>query len=308
MVRHAEMIWIVAIAIAAAAGTAACTIGSDTYISSTQDTAVTADAGPRAAPSAGGATGDGGSLTCSSSDFVKADLATLTACGDGKGHCFAKTKIAIASLLTACPDAAQVCVPDEILVAGGQPLKSCTSIIGPGGCVTATLIPQIIQQGGSALKPDICSPTQLCVPCNDPRTPGATTPFCQPIGVHEKECSAGAGASDGGTAAAATPCCTTNGKSNGVCIAETAVPEAQRSKTKQDVCAAANKCVPAAFVAGTPVKCGGLLGDGVCMDKCFNDMMSLAGDIGLLGSKGCGTTEVCVPCSFVSGQGVPGCK
>ena len=37
-------------------------------------------------------------------------------------------------------------------------------------------------------------------------------------------------------------------------------------------------------------------------------MMSLAGSIGILSSKGCGTTEVCVPCTLVSGKGVPGCK
>ena len=148
--------------------------------------------------------------------------------------------------------------------------------------------------------------------CVDPRTSGTPTPFCQPIGVHDKECGAGAASGgDGGATKppAAAPCCTTKGKSNGVCIAETAVPEAQRNQTKQDVCVAGSKCVPAAFVAGTPVKCsGGLLGAGVCMDKCFNDMMSLAGDIGLLSAAGCGSTEVCVPCSFVSGQGVPGCK
>jgi len=306
------MIWIVAIAAAAALPTAACTIGSDTYISSSEAPGVeTDDAGPvttkggPATPSAGGA-----AATCSTNDFVKPDLGKLTACGEGKGHCFAKNKVSIGDQLTACPNAAEVCVPDEILTAGGQPLKACTSIIGAGGCVTASLIPEIVKQGGSALKPDVCSATQLCVPCIDPTHNGAPTPFCQPIGVHEKECSAAADpAADGGAKTAAAPCCTSNGKSNGVCIVEAAVPEAQRSQTKQDACATGNKCVPAAFVAGAPVKCAaGLLGAGVCMDKCFNDMLSLAGGIGVLSSTGCGTTELCIPCNLVSGRGVPGCQ
>jgi hypothetical protein len=309
MASQGHVIWIAAVM---TVGTVACTIGSPTYISSQEAEVTGEEGGTSSSSSSSGGTpsGDAGPLSCGKDDFTKPDLSKLTACGDGKGHCYAKDKVEIASQLTACPDATQVCVPDEILQAGGQPLKSCTSIVGPGGCVTATLIPQIIKQGGSALKPDVCGATQLCVPCKDPTNGDAPTPFCQPIGVHEKSCSASA-AGGGGDAGARTPlppCCTTNGKSNGVCLVETAVPEAQRSQTKQDVCAAGNKCVPAALVAGAPVKCtAGILGAGVCMDKCFNDMMSFAGGIGILSSQGCGTTEVCVPCSLVGGQGVPGC-
>jgi hypothetical protein len=315
MTSYRPMIWI-ALALAAVAGTAGCTLDSPTYITS-QDSPITdgTDAGSSASSSSTAspsAAAGGAAATCSTTDFVKPDLASLTACGDGKGHCFAKDKVSLASMLTACPNAAEVCVPDEILQAGGQPLKTCSSIIGAGGCVTATLIPEIVKQAGGALKPDVCSATQLCVPCTDPTHGNAPTPFCQPIGVHQNACSAdAAGGADGGAAALppTQPCCTTNGKSNGVCIAETAVPEAQRSQTKQDACTTGNKCVPAAFVAGKPVTCsGGLLGAGVCMDQCFNDMMKFAGGIGILSSAGCGTTEVCVPCGLVSGQGVPGCK
>jgi hypothetical protein len=193
MTNHGRMIWI---ALAAAAATAGCTLDSPTYITS-QDSPITDDAGAAAAKgasasgsSASASTAAGGTATCSTTDFVKPDLATLTACGDGKGHCFAKDKVSLASMLTDCPNAAEVCVPDEILQAGGQPLKACTSIIGAGGCVTASLIPEIIKQGGSALKPDVCSATQLCVPCTDPTHGGAPTPFCQPIGVHQNACSA----------------------------------------------------------------------------------------------------------------------
>jgi hypothetical protein len=192
MTTYGRMIWI---ALAAAAATAGCTLDSPTYITS-QDSPITDDAGAgskgaaASGSSASASTAAGGTATCSTTDFVKPDLATLTACGDGKGHCFTKDKVSLASMLTDCPNAAEVCVPDEILQAGGQPLKTCTSIIGAGGCVTASLIPEIIKQGGSALKPDVCSATQLCVPCTDPTHGGAPTPFCQPIGVHQNACSA----------------------------------------------------------------------------------------------------------------------
>ena len=308
MASQGHVIWITAVAITM--GTAACTLASPTYISSQEGDQTEADAAAGPSSKGGGTpSGDAGTATCSGSDFVKPDLATLTACGDGKGHCFAKDKVSIASTLVACADAAQVCVPDEILLANGQPLKSCTSVIGAGGCVTATLIPEIITQSAGALKPDVCSATQLCVPCTDPRT-STPTPFCQPIGVHDKSCSssAPAGPTDAGSAPLPA-CCTTNGKSNGVCLPETAVPADQRDQTKKDTCATGNKCLPASLVSGKPVTCNsGVFGAGVCMDKCFNDMMSFAGGIGILSSAGCGTTEVCVPCSLAGSSNVPGCK
>ncbi len=294
-----------------------CMLDSPTYITTREVPQYGAgDAGaqaPATPPSSSGARGgsDSGAATCGS-DFIKPDLATLKSCGDGKGHCFDKTKAPMADQLSACPDAAQVCVPDEMLTAAGGKLASCTSIVGPGGCVTAHLVPPLEQQGGGFLKQDVCAAGQLCAPCADPTNNNAPTPFCQPIGVHGSACGADAGpaAADAGPPPpAAKACCTTNGHSAGMCLPETAIPASQQSQTKQDVCDAAQKCVPAAFVKNTPVKCdGGLSGAGVCMDKCFNDMMSLAGDLGLLSNAGCGTTEVCVPCAFVSGQGVPGCK
>lgn len=286
----------------------ACTLASPTYVTMKESKEPPPEAGagaakPNDAPGVG--------AVCGTDDFVAPDLAKLTACGDGKGHCFERSKAPLADMLTPCASADEVCVPDEILEANGQPLKSCTSIIGPGACVTVGLIPEIERQGGSALQQDTCDPDQRCVPCTDPTNNNAPTPFCQPIGVHENACAGGAPA--GGDAGAPPPppagCCTKNGKSNGVCIAEAAIPEDQRDKTKIDTCAQGNKCVPAAFVEGRPVKCAGnkLTGPGLCMDRCFDEMMSLAGTIGLLSTEGCGETEVCVPCKALEGQGVPGC-
>jgi hypothetical protein len=308
MAAQRHVIWITVVAITM--GTAACTLASPTYISS-QEGDQTSEAGASSSPNGGGpgpSNPDAGPVSCGTNDFVKPDLSTLTACGDGKGHCFAKDKISMAGDLVACADASMVCVPDEILLANGQPLKSCTSVIGAGGCVTATLIPQIIKESAGALTQDVCTPTQLCVPCTNPRANGAPTPFCQPIGAHSSACGAGAPApgTDGGPATALPTCCTTNGKSNGVCLVETAVPADQRDQTKQDSCAPGNKCLPASLVSGKPVTCAALLGAGVCMDKCFNDMMKLGGDIGVLGRTTCGETEVCVPCGLSSTK-IPGC-
>lgn len=284
---------------------AACTLASPTTIHVLPGEEP-ADAGTTTASSA---STSGGAATCGTDDFIEPDLAKLTPCGDGKGHCFDATRAPIAEQLTPCPTPGEVCVPDEILEAGGEALKSCASIIGPGACVTATLIPEVIERSQGMLKPDVCEPDQLCLPCNDPTNGNAPTPFCQPIGVHENACASAPAAGDGGAAPAGNaPCCTANGKSNGVCLAATAIPEAQRDKAKQDTCAPTDKCVPGAFVANAPVKCGGgLLGDGVCMDRCFSGMMGLAGDVGLLKTEGCGETEVCVPCRFTKGQNVPGC-
>ena len=87
-----------------------------------------------------------------------------------------------------------------------------------------------------------------------------------------------------------------------------AVPASMQSEVKTDVCTGDNICAPTSLVTGKPVVCSSLLGSGVCMDKCFNDMMAIAGDIGFLSNKGCGTIELCIPCALVSGKGVPGCK
>jgi hypothetical protein len=174
------------------------------------------------------------------------------------------------------------------------------------------LFPELVKKGGSALGHDVCDPSQLCIPCNDPSNGGADTGMCGAIGVmgDDASCSstAPAPASDAGTAAQLAKCCTKNGTSNGVCIDGSKIPEAQRSRTKQDTCTSGDVCVPAAFVSGKPVTCtAGIMGKGVCMDGCFDEMMSFAGSVGILERTTCGSTELCIPCSFVSGQGVPGC-
>jgi hypothetical protein len=217
-------------------------------------------------------------------------------------------------MMTACGDVNQACVADEIIKAGGAKLKSCTSIIGPGGCITVALIPEIEKQGGSALSQDVCDPGQKCVPCTDPRDANAPTPFCQPIGVYNEPCTGGAaggGAEAGAPPPPPSPCCTnpSTGRSNGVCLAASALPADKVSQMVDDTCAAGEKCAPASLVNNQPSRCyAGANGLGVCMDKCFNGLLELAGLFGVMSQDWCGPTELCMPCSFVQGQGVPGCQ
>ncbi len=243
--------------------------------------------------------------------FTAVDLTKLTACGDGKGHCYAKDRAPLADNLTACANAADVCVPDEVLNAAGKTLKGCTSIVGAGGCVTSALIPDL-EKNKSYLKQDVCDAGQLCTPCADPTKGNAATPFCKPIGAYktaDKELSC----STGGVLPKPPPppaalCCTSKaGSSNGTCLAETAVPEKNRKDAKQDTCSSGEKCVPTAFLAGKPVACkpGLVGGKGVCLDKCFNGMLGLASVV--LGRDVCEETEACIPCSFAP-SGTPGCS
>jgi hypothetical protein len=307
----------------------ACTVESPTYVSqdpyagdtdggssptSSGSNSQSGSASSGSDAGGGGSASDSGA-TCNGNDFAKPDLSKLTACGDGHGHCYDKNKTPGADQLVACPDPSQVCVYDAVLEAAGGKLKSCTSIINtPGGCFDKSFMPIIDAMGGAALKPDVCASNEVCIPCADPGS-GKSSGFCDPQGVHENACGATpAPSGDGGTTPPPPPlpaCCTTKGVSNGVCLDASKIPSSQQSQAPQDSCASGTKCVPKALVQGMPVKCdGGLLGKGICMDQCFNEFLGLAGDIGILSTKGCGSTEVCAPCSFISGNGitVPGCE
>jgi hypothetical protein len=303
----------------------ACTLGSDTIVYADAPVNSAKDSGPSSSSSSstGGSSSGEDPKSCGGDDWAKPDLGKLKACGGGKGHCYAKAKTTFGEGFAACEGSTtDVCVPDEILKAGGSKLKSCTarlnatSQIGPGGCVTASLIPDVAAQGGSALKPDVCEPHQICLPCTDPTKNNAPTPFCQPIGVHEKECGAapagGAAGGDAGAAGGESPgCCVTGGKANGMCLPTSTLPEDERESTPKDVCAGDTKCAPRSLAMMQPVKCdAGFLGGGICLDKCFNNMMSLAQKVGFLSSEGCGTTEICVPCLAMKNRSVkvPGCE
>jgi hypothetical protein len=263
-----------------------------------------------------GSTDGGGAYitepTCTA-PFAKPDLSTLASCGGGAGHCYPKEKTPNADMFGACPTSGDVCVGDEILSAGGGKLKSCTVSIlsAPGACVTLSLMPDKNKQVGGLLKQDGCDGGQLCVPCTDPTT-NTSTQLCDPIGVRSAACSDGSGTTTPSTPPPPPPpppqdCCTTGGTSNGVCLPPTAVPADARSNLPADTCTGGNLCVPKSFASGNPVTCNsGFLGAGVCMDRCFNQMLSMVGQFGLVSGDGCGPTELCAPCAMV-GSSAPGC-
>jgi hypothetical protein len=229
-------------------------------------------------------------ITCST-PFAKPDLASLKACGEGKGHCFAKNKSPVGGL-PAC-EGDDACVPDKLLQAGGDKLKSCTFYIGnkPGVCMSI-LIGDIAAHAASDLKQDVCDPDERCAPCIDPRN-GNDTKICDAMGVHEGACT-------GGVGSRSPSCC----HGAGLCMNETGVPEDKREDLSRDTCMAGKLCAPAAMVSGEPDHCKVLGVPGVCLDVCFARMLSPAAKV-VRGE--CRPTEVCLPCLIGKGQGMPGC-
>ncbi len=243
--------------------------------------------------------------------FTKVDPSRLAACGNGLGHCYPRTGVPFAEQLTPC-GGEDVCVPDEILTAGGAKLASCTTAYGPGACVTVKLIPALEQQAGSMLKPDVCAASQLCVPCVNP-TDNSPTPFCTPAGVHDPSCGGSRGGDAGASPIARPPaaasCCSRNGRASGLCVPTTALPGAIQLVSVQETCASGQSCIPEDFVNNTPRTCNaGSEGRGVCMNSCFAVSLMYGEMIGMLGQDwACRPGEICAPCSR-SVSPVPGCQ
>jgi hypothetical protein len=298
-------------------------LGGETIVNERTAPLTDSDAGTGSSSSTTQAQSTG--ATCSGGTFTKPDLSKLKACQSG-GHCYAKEKIPsnTAGALAPCEDASQLCVPDEILNAGGQKLKQCTqpdavaSVAGKGGgCVNINLLPEVKRQAGQYLKQQECDANTICIPCKNPQN-NTDSPFCSEIGVYESACTGGAPQ----TAAAATdagpppmPCCSSNGKSAGVCMSNTILPADQKGAMPQDVCSSADVCMPAAMLQGKGTSCdaGLLFGKGVCMDSCFNTMLKVAGVLHALPQDVCGDTEICTPCDILAknmppGIAIPGCQ
>lgn len=240
--------------------------------------------------------------TICDSPTVAPNVATLTACGDGHGHCYDKTKVPAMGELptTGCHAETEVCVPDKVLAANGSKLKSCNSIIGPGACVSTLVVE--INANKEALGSDGCDLDEACTPCVDPQHDNAPTPFCldEGIGVHEKACVV-----VDGTQKAPQKCCLNEkAKPVGVCIQKSGVPEAQRGSVRQDLCKSEDEaCVPKDLTEGRFVKCSAGY-SGVCLDPCFVGYTNSQ----ILPTGGCTEGTVCVPCLFGKGQGLPGCQ
>ena len=229
--------------------------------------------------------------TCTGA-FENPDLGTLTACGDGQGHCYDGKKTALVGLPACSGGSGDTCVPDKVLTANGGMLKACTFFIGdkPGACLS-TLVADIAAHKDQ-LKRDVCDENERCSPCVDPRD-GSNTHLCEPGGVYATPCTGGSGV---------TPqsCC----HRQGVCLEPDAVPEDQRSDMSQETCRSGKLCAPAALVNGNPETCSVLGADGVCIDLCFAAML---GPAKVVIRSGCNAASVCLPCAIGKGYGMPGC-
>lgn len=227
------------------------------------------------------------------SGFQAVDLSTLEACGNGQGHCYPGDKV-MATGLPACAKDGDVCVPDKMLSANGQKLKSCKFFTdGREGVCGSLLIGELAQNASLIPPSDECDKdNERCTPCVDPRD-GSDTHVCDPTGAHVEACVGGAGKVE-------QTCC----HNAGVCMLPTAAPEDQRDSLPHDSCGASKVCAPAALVDNNPTRCYVLGLPGVCLDICF---AAILGPSKPVTNSDCRATEVCLPCVVGKGQGMPGC-
>ena len=227
--------------------------------------------------------------TCSGA-FAKPDLSTLTACGDGHGHCYAGSKTLLPEL-PSCTGSGDTCIPDKVLEANGGKLKACTFLNKKPGACMSLLVKQIAEHEDQLGK-DVCDDDERCTPCISP-IDGTNTKLCDAIGVYQDECKGGAGAKQ-------ASCC----HGQGVCMSRDGVPEDSRDDMLQDTCGREKVCAPAAMVDGTPESCSVLGASGVCIDLCFAKMLGPAAGVM---RAGCNATSVCLPCVIGKTRGMPGC-
>lgn len=116
------------------------------------------------------------------SPMAPADLSGLPTCCEeagGAGHCVDSDHVAagVVGTLSACSSGG-VCAPDQDLMTGGVYTRtSCTSIVGPGACVSVCLAD--VAANKDTLTQDVCADGERCAPCIDPRD-NSPTGLCEP--------------------------------------------------------------------------------------------------------------------------------
>lgn len=181
--------------------------------------------------------------TCEHEGDPVLDPAGLPACPSAcAGHCLSSALVPAdqAASLASC-DGGALCVPDELIVSGGEfLLDTCESIAGVEGRCVSTCLPEVIEQM-DLLPQSTCASTHRCVPCYDPLSgddTGACRLSCDP------------GPTDPPTQLPA--CC----GGLGTCVPSGLVPADQSSQLGVDECPADQGlvCAPSALVPGlTPV-------------------------------------------------------
>jgi hypothetical protein len=275
-----------------------------------------APSGGRTAGS-GTTTGQGGGGTGGGSDPVggcvgplgpPVDPTTLPACCPmyGGAHCVESVPDNFVSLVDPCTGGGY-CVPDDFIATGGVfTPTACTSVNGPGVCLSAC-IPEVGMYV-SILPQDVCAADERCAPCVSPLN-NMDTGACS-IGF---TCGGGAGGAGGGStgsggAPPATcphegppvvdpttfpPCPACGG---GHCVPNALVPSAEATELAS--CDGTSTCVPDPIIASggnfilpTCMSVAGF--EGRCASVCIPQVASEASS---LPQSTCASDEVCAPC------------
>jgi hypothetical protein len=195
-------------------------------------------------------------------------------------------------LLAEC-DKTSKCVPVELASAAGRSLLTkCTSLNGAEGRCTSTCVPQVAQQI-SLLPKDVCTGSDLCAPCYDPRT-GKDTLACrqgcdsgptQPPKVFDKCCS-----------------------DRGMCVPP-ALAADQAKNLNKDTCSEGLLCAPSELTDPTyrAKSCDSIEGaEGRCISTCVGGAVAKQRD--RLPTAGCEKDQVCAPCyDPISGEDTGAC-
>ena len=184
------------------------------------------------------------------------------------------------NLLADC-DALSKCVPKTLAEQAGRALLTkCKSLVGAEGRCLSSCVPQVALQSAQLPK-DVCTGTDLCAPCFDPRT-GEETGACSQ------------GCDKGPTEPPKTfpSCC----GDRGLCVPP-ALAADQAKNLVRDTCDSASLCSPTELTDPTfkPKACASLdNAEGRCLSTCIGG--PVAAQRGRLPTAGCGMDEVCAPC------------
>lgn len=195
-------------------------------------------------------------------------------------------------LLADCNDQYK-CVPEALANRGGRVLlTTCKSINGAEGRCLSSCVPSVAVQA-SLLPKDVCTGTDLCAPCFDPRT-GEDTGAC------EQGC-------DTGPKEPPKPfakCCS----DRGLCVPP-ALAGDQAKNLNKEACTADTLCAPKELTDPTfkAKACDSIDGaEGRCISTCVGGAVAKQKD--RLPTAGCGTEEVCAPCfDPVTGEDTGAC-
>jgi hypothetical protein len=265
-----------------------------------------------------------GSSTCTPTNAAPftpptpAQVAALpSCCTTGAAHCVPDAQLppgTETSALATCPGGA--CVPDTLILSGGAPPPSCTSLSGAAGVCLSVCVPQVAQYA-SLLPQATCAAQELCAPCISPLD-GQSTGACE-IGKNTGASGGGnsctPGGDDGGSSASPSPedagpvqcphtgppvldptslpSCDPNGGAH--CLSAALVPASEAS---QLATCPTGLCVPDSFIESggefIPATCTSILGaEGRCLDEMIPQVASQLSELPV---ATCQPYERCVPC------------